>query len=143
MAKTVNVGLIGHMFMGMTHSNAYLKVDKFFKVKKKPVVKVVCGLEPDVPAFAKLVGHGDDHPLSEPDVHAVYPHHDLTLALVRPKAFPGVAHLDLFDFSAIPGLHLFLDLTHTHGDAMKPGSVAKPLAVARRRRVTGHAQVRA
>ena len=56
MAGTVNVGLIGHMFMGVTHSNAYLKVAKFFKVKKKPVMKVVCGLEPDVPAFAKKWG---------------------------------------------------------------------------------------
>ena len=30
MAKTVNVALIGQGFMGRTHSNAYLKVAKFF-----------------------------------------------------------------------------------------------------------------
>ena len=29
-AKTVNVGLIGTKFMGKAHSNAYLKVAKFF-----------------------------------------------------------------------------------------------------------------
>jgi len=30
MAKTINVALIGQGFMGRTHSNAYLKVSKFF-----------------------------------------------------------------------------------------------------------------
>ena len=30
MAKTCNVALIGQGFMGRTHSNAYLKVAKFF-----------------------------------------------------------------------------------------------------------------
>jgi len=45
MAKrsNVNVCMIGYRFMGRAHSNAYLKVDKFFDVEKKPVMHTVVG----------------------------------------------------------------------------------------------------
>jgi len=41
--KTLNIALIGTKFMGKTHSNAFRQVDKFFDLKKKPVLKVICG----------------------------------------------------------------------------------------------------
>jgi len=51
MAKTVNVALIGQGFMGRTHSNAYLKVSKFFPdLPAKPVMHTVFGLESEDPA---------------------------------------------------------------------------------------------
>ncbi len=37
-SKTVNVALIGSKFMGRTHSNAYLKVSKFFDLPLTPVM---------------------------------------------------------------------------------------------------------
>jgi len=43
MPKTLNVGMIGYKFMGRTHSNAWLKADKFFDLKARPVMKVICG----------------------------------------------------------------------------------------------------
>jgi predicted dehydrogenase len=43
MARTLNLGMIGYKFMGRTHSNAWLKADKFFDVKARPVMKVICG----------------------------------------------------------------------------------------------------
>lgn len=43
MPKTLNVGMIGYKLMGRTHSNAWLKAAKFFDLKAKPVMKVVCG----------------------------------------------------------------------------------------------------
>jgi predicted dehydrogenase len=44
MAKqTVNVCLIGHKFMGRTHSNAYLKVGKFFDPPVLPVMHTIAG----------------------------------------------------------------------------------------------------
>ena len=43
MAKTLNVGMIGYKFMGRAHSNAWLKADKFFNLKARPVMKVICG----------------------------------------------------------------------------------------------------
>jgi len=43
MAKTLNVGMIGYKFMGKAHSNAWLKADKFFDLKARPVMKMICG----------------------------------------------------------------------------------------------------
>jgi len=50
MAKTVNVALIGQGFMGRTHSNAYLKVSKFFTdLPANPVMHTVFGMEAEKP----------------------------------------------------------------------------------------------
>jgi predicted dehydrogenase len=43
MPKTLNIGMIGYKFMGRAHSNAWLKADKFFDLKARPVMKVICG----------------------------------------------------------------------------------------------------
>ncbi len=43
MPKTLNVGMIGYKFMGRAHSNAWSKADKFFDLKARPVMKVICG----------------------------------------------------------------------------------------------------
>ncbi len=43
MPKTLNVGMIGYKFMGRAHSNAWLKVDKFFDLRARPVMKIICG----------------------------------------------------------------------------------------------------
>ena len=41
--KTINVGMVGYAFMGKAHSNAWLKVAKFFDLPARPVMKAVCG----------------------------------------------------------------------------------------------------
>src|SRR5918994_573665 len=40
---SINVCLIGQKFMGRTHSNAFLKVGKFFDVPVEPVMHTICG----------------------------------------------------------------------------------------------------
>ncbi len=40
--KKLNVGLIGYGFMGRTHSNAYRKVNNFFDLGYRPVLKAIC-----------------------------------------------------------------------------------------------------
>jgi len=56
-ANAINVGLVGQKFMGKAHSNAYLKVAKFFDVDTLPVMKAVCGRhEAELAAFAKRFG---------------------------------------------------------------------------------------
>ena len=40
--KQLNIGLIGCGFMGRTHSNAFGKVNHFFDLPYKPVLKAVC-----------------------------------------------------------------------------------------------------
>jgi predicted dehydrogenase len=55
--KSLNVCMIGYRFMGRAHSNAYLKVDKFFDVSLKPVMHTVVGRNADeVGKFAKRWG---------------------------------------------------------------------------------------
>jgi predicted dehydrogenase len=41
MPKALNIGLIGSKFMGRTHSNAYLKVAKFFDLPVDPVMHTI------------------------------------------------------------------------------------------------------
>jgi predicted dehydrogenase len=43
MLKPFNVGLIGYGFMGRTHSNAYKRVNDFFDLEYRPVLKAICG----------------------------------------------------------------------------------------------------
>ena len=56
--KPLNVGLVGYGFMGRTHSNAYSKVNQFFDLDRRPVLKAVCGRnESNVKAFAERWGY--------------------------------------------------------------------------------------
>ena len=43
MLKPLNIGLVGYGFMGRTHSNGYKRVNDFFKLDYRPVLKAVCG----------------------------------------------------------------------------------------------------
>ena len=55
--QPLNVGVIGYGFMGRTHSNAYCKVNNFFDVPYRPVLKTICGLdESQAKAFAQRWG---------------------------------------------------------------------------------------
>jgi len=56
-AKQINVGLIGTKFMGRAHSNAYMKVGKFFDLPRQPVMHTVAGRDPEgTAAFAERWG---------------------------------------------------------------------------------------
>jgi predicted dehydrogenase len=58
MLKPLNIGLIGYGFMGRTHSNAYSKVNHFFDLEHRPVLKAVCGRSAaQVKAFADKWGY--------------------------------------------------------------------------------------
>lgn len=54
MPKELRVALIGYGFMGRTHSNAYHRVNDFFDLPYRPVLKCICGLvREEAEAFAK------------------------------------------------------------------------------------------
>ncbi len=56
--KPLNIGLVGYGFMGRTHSNAYKRVNDFFDVAYRPVLKAVCGRNADqARAFADNWGY--------------------------------------------------------------------------------------
>ena len=56
--KPLNIGLIGYGFMGRTHSNAYRRVNNFFDLQYKPVLKAVCARDAaKAQAFADTWGY--------------------------------------------------------------------------------------
>ncbi|MBH58566.1 MAG: Gfo/Idh/MocA family oxidoreductase [Planctomycetaceae bacterium] len=56
--KPLNIGMIGYGFMGRTHSNAYCKVNNFFDLEYKPVLKAACARNAErVQAFADTWGY--------------------------------------------------------------------------------------
>ena len=58
MTKPLRVGMIGYGFMGRTHSNAYRKVNQFFKLAHQPVLAACCARnEEKIKAFAENWGY--------------------------------------------------------------------------------------
>lgn len=58
MTKPLNIGMIGYGFMGRAHSNAYAKVNHFFDLKYRPVLKAACARSLDkVKPFADQWGY--------------------------------------------------------------------------------------
>jgi predicted dehydrogenase len=57
-SKPLNIGMIGYGFMGRAHSNAYAKVNHFFDLPYRPVLKAVCARSADkAKAFAEQWGY--------------------------------------------------------------------------------------
>ena len=57
MTKAINVALIGSKFMGRAHSNAWLKVAKFFPVDPQPMMHTVVGRNAsELESFAQTWG---------------------------------------------------------------------------------------
>jgi predicted dehydrogenase len=58
MAKPVNIGMIGYGFMGRAHSNGYKRVNDFFDLQYRPVLKAACARSADkAKAFADKWGY--------------------------------------------------------------------------------------
>ena len=58
MAKPLRIGMIGYGFMGRAHSNGYCKVNHFFDLEYRPVLKAACARsEERVQAFADQWGY--------------------------------------------------------------------------------------
>ena len=47
MSKELRIGMIGYGFMGRTHSNGYRKVNNFFDLEYRPVLKAACARNQD------------------------------------------------------------------------------------------------
>ena len=58
MAKELRVGLIGCGFMGRTHSNAYRRLNNFFDVEHRAVLKAICDSNgPKAERYAQVWGY--------------------------------------------------------------------------------------
>ncbi len=58
MTQPLNIGMIGYGFMGRAHTNGYKRVNDFFEVPYRPVLKAACGRDAEkVKAFADNWGY--------------------------------------------------------------------------------------
>jgi len=56
--KELRIGMIGYGFMGRAHSNAYKRLNDFFPVRHRPVLKAVCARNAEkAKAFAAVWGY--------------------------------------------------------------------------------------
>jgi predicted dehydrogenase len=102
-AKTINVGLVGHKFMGKAHSNAYMTVAKFFDVEPQPVMKAVCGRdEAELAEFAARFGWES----YETDWRKLVTRQDIGVVDV---AAPSNIHRDIAVAAAEAGKHVFCE----------------------------------
>src|SRR5262245_9436409 len=58
MVKALNLGMVGYGLMARAHSNAYCKVNHFFELPYRPVLKAVCARDlVKAKAFAETWGY--------------------------------------------------------------------------------------
>jgi predicted dehydrogenase len=102
-SQAIRVGLIGQKFMGRAHSNAYIKVTKFFDVDPTPVMTAVCGRNAaELAAFAKRWGWQS----CETDWTKLVARDDIELIDV---SSPGHLHRDMAVAAAKAGKHVFCE----------------------------------
>jgi predicted dehydrogenase len=101
MAKEIRVGLIGYGFMGRTHSNAYKRLNDFFPCEHRPVLKAICGIDPEkAKAFAANWGYER----SETDWHTLVDDPNIDLIDI---AAPNAVHHEIALAAAKTGKMVF------------------------------------
>jgi len=89
MQKPLNVAMVGYGFMGRAHSQAYRRVNQFFELGHRPVLKAVCGRdEAKVRAFAARWGYES----TETDWHKLLERRDIDLIDI---CAPNDVHKDI------------------------------------------------
>jgi len=100
----INVGLIGHQFMGKAHSNAWRQVARFFPGKLTPRLKVICGKASteELEATARQFGWDE----AENDWRKVVERKDLDIIDI---CTPGCLHAPMAMAAAEMGKHLICE----------------------------------
>jgi predicted dehydrogenase len=100
----INVALIGHLFMGKAHSNAYRQVRSFFPGKLMPRMKVLCGKAPreELDATARQYGWEE----AEPDWRKVIERKDIDVVDI---STPGHLHHPMAIAAAEAGKHILCE----------------------------------
>jgi len=95
--KALKVGLVGYGFMGRAHSNAFGKVNQFFDLDRRPVLRAVCGRnEAKLKTFAEQWGYQS----TEPDWHRLIVRADIDLIDI---AAPNDMHAEIAIAAAAAG----------------------------------------
>jgi predicted dehydrogenase len=102
MKRALNVGLIGHKFMGRVHSHALRVVTMFFDLDAVPVMRVLCGIEDDLEDAARRYGwqtftHSWKEVVNNPEIDII----DI--------ASPGNMHCEIAIAAARQGKHILCE----------------------------------
>jgi predicted dehydrogenase len=119
--KTLNVGIIGHKFMGKAHSNAWKTAPYFFDLGIKPVMKVACGRnEEQLKKFAERWGWEE----IETDWRKMVRRDDIHIVDI---ATPPNIHRDIAVEAAKAGKHIFCEkpLANSYEEAKEMYEVAE------------------
>lgn len=122
--ESLNIGMIGHKFMGRLHNHAYTNVASAFDIPKKPVKKVICGIGDDVPETAKRWGWEE----WTNDWRSVVKRDDIDVIDI---VAPTILHKDISIAAARAGKHVFCEkpLAMTLKDAREMVAIAKETGV--------------
>jgi predicted dehydrogenase len=122
--KDLNVALVGTKFMGRAHSNAYMKVGKFFDLPVNPLMHTVCARDPEqTPAFAERWGWAN----SSTDWKSVVKSEQIDLVDV---CTPNNMHKDIAIAALEQGKHVACEkpLSYTLDEARQMRDAAKKAA---------------
>lgn len=101
--KKLNVGIIGHRFMGKAHSNAWLKAPLFFDLDAQPILKTACARsEDELSVFAKTWGWES----TETDWRKVVEDPEIDIVDI---STPTHLHFDMAIAAAENGKHVFCE----------------------------------
>lgn len=120
--KEVHVGLIGHQFMGVAHSNAFRNAAIWYDIPCKIVMKAVCAKdsEANLAAFADKFGWES----YETDWRQLVAREDIDLISC---AAPGVLHKEIVVEAARCGKHILCEkpLANTLAEAEEMAAAAR------------------
>ncbi len=124
MVKKMNIGLIGHKFMGKAHSNAIRDISMFFDPGAVPVMKVLCGVEDDIGKAAERYGWEG----FEKDWRKVVADPEIDIIDI---SSPGFTHVDIAIEAAKNGKHILCEkpLANTLAEAERMEEAAKKYGV--------------
>jgi len=113
---SIRIGLVGHMFMGVAHSNAYRNAGIWYDVPAEIVMKAVCAKdsEENLNAFARKFGWEE----TEDDWRRLVSRPDIDVVSV---AVPGNLHKSIVVEAARQGKHVLCEkpLANSLGDAVE------------------------
>ncbi|NJD02154.1 MAG: Gfo/Idh/MocA family oxidoreductase [Ruminiclostridium sp.] len=102
MKRKINVGLIGHKFMGKAHSHALRDIMMFFDPGVIPVMRVICGIEDDIGEIAGKYGWQS----YEKSWEKVVDNPEIDIIDV---ATPGLTHKDIVLAAVKKGKHVICE----------------------------------
>lgn len=102
MKKRLNIGMIGHKFMGKAHSYALREIPLIFDLEVDPVMKVICGVEDDIAQAAEKYGWES----YETSWEKVVDNPEIDIIDI---ASPGVTHKEIAVAAARKGKHILCE----------------------------------